>query len=256
MVFTLTQLTAFFLVFGRLAGMVTVAPFFNKKQVFAMSKVTLIFWASTLLVFLVPLPITPPDTLITFVLALVVEVLIGVTIGFVSEAILVAIEFGGSLMDTQAGLSVASLLNPLTGRTSTLISLLLEWTSIMMFLQINGHHMVIAMVHKSFSLIPIGVIPNFSLAGKYIANLGTDLFGLALQLSVPILLIVFLVDFSFGMLSRVAPQVNVFQLGFQLKPTISLIIFLAIAPGMIQSIFIMLEDLTEHTIRVLYLMQL
>ena len=126
----------------------------------------------------------------------------------------------------------------------------------MMFLQINGHHMVIAMVHKSFSLIPIGVIPNFSLAGKYIANLGTDLFGLALQLSVPILLIVFLVDFSFGMLSRVAPQVNVFQLGFQLKPTISLIIFLAIAPGMIQSIFIMLEDLTEHTIRVLYLMQL
>ena len=94
------------------------------------------------------------------------------------------------------------------------------------------------------------------MAGKYIANLGTDLFGLALQLSVPILLIVFLVDFSFGMLSRVAPQVNVFQLGFQLKPTISLIIFLAIAPGMIQSIFIMLEDLTEHTIRVLYLMQL
>ncbi|MBT5953250.1 flagellar biosynthetic protein FliR [bacterium] len=256
MVFTLTQITAFFLVFGRLAGMVTIAPFFNKKQVFAMSKVTLIFWASTLLVFLVPLPITPPDTLITFVLALVVEVLIGITIGFVSEAILVAIEFGGSLMDTQAGLSVASLLNPLTGRTSTLISLLLEWTSIMMFLQINGHHMVIAMVHKSFSLIPIGVIPNFSLAGEYIANLGTDLFGLALQLSVPILLIVFLVDFSFGMLSRVAPQVNVFQLGFQLKPTISLIIFLAIAPGMIQSIFRMLENLTEHTIRVLYLMQL
>ena len=65
----------------------------------------------------------------------------------------------------------------------------------------------------------------------------------------------FLVDFGFGMLSRVAPQVNVFQLGFQLKPLISVFIFLTIAPGMVDLIYFLLERVSGELVRTLFLLR-
>ena len=58
------------------------------------------------------------------------------------------------------------------------------------------------------------------------------MFEIGLKLASPIILVIFLVDFSFGILNKVAEQINIFQLGFQLKPTVSIIIFLGIAPGL------------------------
>ena len=255
MIITLSQVGAFFLILARLAGLITNAPFFNRKQVFAMSKVAIIFWMGSLMIFVVPLPKTLPDSAMIYFFALVTEFMVGALLGVVADLILIAVEFGGAIMDTQAGLAVSALLNPTTGRTSTLISLMLEWTSIILFLQVDGHHMVLAAVNKSFTLLPIASPINFADAGLYFAELGTQLFAVALQLAAPILLVVFLIDFSFGMLSRVAPQVNVFQLGFQLKPTISLFIFLAIVPSILNSVVRLITMISEHTMKILFLLQ-
>ncbi len=255
MIITLPQIAAFFLIFARIAGVFMMAPFFDRKQVFAMGKIALVFWTAMLFIFIVPLPKVMPQDAITFVLALLSEFLVGAILGFSASAILISIEFAGSLMDTQAGLSVAALLNPATGRTSTLISLLLEWTSIMLFLSIDGHHLVLAAMNKSFTLLPIGSPFNFNLAGEYLISLGTEIFKMAVQLASPILLVIFLMDFCFGMLSRIAPQINVFQMSFELKPSVSLLVFLAIIPGLVNSIYGLLESVTEHSLRILYLLR-
>ena len=255
MIITISQVTVFFLIFARLAGLFQFSPVFNTKEVFVLGKIVLIFWISFTMVFVIPLPLNLPDTGLTFALALVIEVLVGACIGFVSQLLLIGLEFAGSLMDTQAGLSTASILDPSSGRTTTLISKLVHWVAIIVFLMLDGHHMLLGSVFHSFKLIPIGAPVHLEKATELLMSMGTMIFQIALQYSASILLIVFLIDFCFGMLSRVAPQVNVFQLGFQVKPIISIFIFGLIVTGMIESMSGLIQQVTEHTLRLIMLIR-
>ena len=245
----------FFLVFARIVGMFLTAPVFNQKDIFLLAKVILIFWFSVVLIHHVPMAKHPPDSAFTFVLAAIVEVLIGVLIGFTADILVTGIELAGSLMDTQAGLSVASVLDPSSGRTITLMSLMLKRTAFVIFLLIDGHHFVLSAVTQSFRLLPIGAPVNLGLGALEVVKAGTYIFFLAVQLSAPIILVVFIIDFGFGVLNRVAEQINVFQLGFQVKPTISLLIFMATAPGIVHSIVRIMESVTEQLLKVFHALQ-
>ena len=90
----------------------------------------------------------------------------------------------------------------------------------------------------------------------FLLETSVHIFSIGLQVSAPILLVVFLIDFGFGMLSRVAPQVNVFQLGFQIKPLISILIFLTIVPGLLDILYYILEIVSNDLIQTLFLLRL
>ena len=90
----------------------------------------------------------------------------------------------------------------------------------------------------------------------YILQSCVQIFNIALQFSAPILLIVFLIDFGFGLLSRVAPQINVFQLGFQIKPIISIFVLLTILPTMLDLFSVVIENMAENMLRTLFLLKL
>lgn len=252
MLINLQLITVFFLIMTRLVGLFLTAPVLSRKELPMLPKAMLLFWMSGLFIFLVPVTQTVPDNVLTFGFAFISELLIGAIIGFVTDLLVSGMEFAGSLMDTQAGLSVASLLDPSSGRTMSLLSLLLKWTGTMMFLAIDGHHFVLSALVQSFTLLPVGEIPNFGRGMLYLAQLGTYIFGLAVQLASPILLVVFMVDFGFGMLNKVAEQINVFQMGFQIKPIVSLLVFLAVAPGLVGQIYTIMESISEHLMRVFF----
>ncbi len=256
MVISAVHLSVFFLVFARIGGMFQTAPVFSRKDIFGVAKIAIVFWMSALILFVVPLPAHIPDKPLLFVVALIIEFLLGATIGYVAQLMFAAVAFAGSLMDTQAGLSVASILDPASGHSTTLIELILKWMVLIIFLVINGHHMLLSAVYQSFKLFPVGGMNvNFPNAAEYLASLGGSVFLTAAKLAAPIMLIVFLVDFVFGMLARVAPQVNVFQLGFQVKPSIALIIFFAVSPGLVAIIGALMQTTAEQTFRVMFLLK-
>lgn len=252
MLINLQVVTVFFLIMTRFVGLMITAPVFSRKELSLLPKVMFLFWTSGLFIFLVPVSQNVPDNALAFGFAFMSELLIGALIGFVTDLLVSGMEFAGSLMDTQAGLSVASLLDPSSGRSMSLLSLLLKWTATMMFLAIDGHHLVLSALMQSFNLLPVGQIPNFSAGMLYVARLGTYIFALAVQLSAPILLVVFMVDFGFGMLNKVAEQINVFQMGFQIKPIVSVLVFLAIAPGLVSQIYTIMEHISEHLLRLFF----
>ncbi|MBH38149.1 hypothetical protein CL658_03860 [bacterium] len=231
MILTYYQLSVFFLIFARFSGLVLVSPFFSMKSLFSLAKVSFVFWVSVLIMFVVPLPQSLPNSLFIYFFALMIELVIGLIIGFTANLIMMAIEFGGAIMDTQAGLSSASVLDPTSGKNAALLELLMKYLAIMLFLIINGHHMVLSAVFESFSIMPLGQPVDFSAGSQYLVSLGSALFLIGLKLAAPIILVIFIVDFSFGILNKVAEQVNVFQLGFQVKPMVAVIIFLGIAPN-------------------------
>ena len=118
------------------------------------------------------------------------------------------------------------------------------------------NHVFLGILLTSFITVPVGTPFDLSKAALFATELGGTVFEVALQFSAPILLVVFMVDFGFGMLSRVAPQVNVFQLGFQIKPTVSLFIFLAIIPGLGNALLRIVYQVMDKMLNVLYLLQL
>ena len=82
--------------------------------------------------------------------------------------------------------------------------------------------MILSALVQSFKILPPGIPLSAIQISKgcwYVVSLGSYIFYLGVQLASPVLLIVFLVDFGFGLLNKVAEQVNVFQIGFQIKPT-------------------------------------
>jgi flagellar biosynthetic protein FliR len=240
---------------ARMVGVILTAPVFSRKEVFPMGKIMICFWTASLLIFVIPVSKELPTTSIQYLFTLVTEITIGAMIGFVLDLFVTGIEFAGSLMDTQAGLSVASLLDPSSGRNITLMSLLLKWVAFMLFLAIDGHHLVLATLVQSFKIIPVGGHANLSAGAYELMKLGSYILYLGVQLSAPILLVVFLIDFGFGMLNKVAEQINIFQLGFQVKPSISLLIFLAVAPSIVNSIYTILDFITNHLLRLFQALQ-
>ena len=255
MIITQDQIVIFFLIFARIIAVLLLTPGFSGKEIFSSGKIAIVFWLSLLLIFTIPLPLSLPGSPLLFFFSILVEVIIGALIGFTTQLLILGIEFGGSLMDTQAGLSVASLLDPSTGQTTSIFSRLLRLTAVLVFFLINGHHVVLGSLVQSFRAIPITSKLNIFQASRYIVTISVDIFVAAVQIAAPILLIVFLIDFGFGLLSRVAPQVNVFQLGFQVKPIVSLFVMLTFMPGMIELIYFFLEKSAGDLLRVLSLIR-
>ena len=236
MIITFSQIVIFFLIFARLVGLVMFAPVFNRKEVMSSVKIAFCFWIATLLLFVVPLPISFATTPLTFMIAIGIELCIGMIIGFIADLMIIAIEFGGSLMDTQAGLSVANILDPSSGRQITLLSQLLKWTAFIIFIYIDGHHLLLSAVVKSFELLPPGGSVHITSTSQYLVQIGKDIFDIGVRLAIPVILIVFMVDYAFGILNRVAEQINVFQLGFQVKPVVSLIVIFITTPILVESV--------------------
>jgi flagellar biosynthetic protein FliR len=255
MIVSQEQIIIFFLIFARIIAVLLLTPGFSGKEIFSSGKISFVIWLIFLLIFTIPLPVELPSTPLLFFLSLIVEFIIGSMIGFTTQLLIIGIELGGSLMDTQAGLSVASLLDPSTGQTTSILSRLLRQIAVLVFFLINGHHVVLGSIVQSFRAIPLTAKLNIFQASGYIVQISVDIFTAAVQIAAPILLVVFLIDFGFGLLSRVAPQVNVFQLGFQLKPIICLVVMVSVVPGMIDVIYTFLEKSASDLLRILYLIR-
>ena len=231
------------------------APVFSRRELFSLSKIIFSFWFSGLLVTLVSVSVDLPSDRLGIVMAFAIEFFIGYLIGFCADLVVSVMEFAGALMDTQAGLSVASLLDPSSGRNITLISLILKWVALMAFLQIDGHHLVLSTLVQSYKVLPIGMTVNLAAGAFELVKTGSYVMMMGVQLAMPILLVVFLIDFGMGMMNKISEQINVFQLGFQVKPTISLIIFLATAPGIVGSTSIIMGHSVDVLVQLLNALQ-
>lgn len=240
---------------ARIGGMLQLAPVFNSKEIFALAKLALSFWMATLIMFVIPLPLNLPHGPILFALAIVTELLIGAMMGFAMELFVIGIEFAGELMDTQSGLSAASALDPSSGNNTTILSKLTRWAAIIIFLIVGGHHVVLSGLYQSFVLCPIGSPINFSGGTQLLMQLGGSIFGVAIQIAAPIMLVMLLIDFGFGMLSKVAPQVNVFQLSFQVKPLVAVFVLMTVSVGMVGVIYNLLERITTLLLQLMMAIQ-
>ena len=255
MVITFPQIEVFLLVLARVAGLFIDAPVLSAKSIPTYVKTALAIWISALLWFVVPVKYLP-DSLPAFVLAIVVEVFVGYIIGFVASIILQSAQAAGDVLDLQMGLSVANVLSPTTGQMTSITGTFMFMIALVVFLLVDGHHLVLSAIHQSFVAIPIISFIDFSKPDLLLQML--DLlrwFWIStIQLCAPMLLLIFLSDFAFGIVSRVAPQVNVFMLGFQVKPSLGLLGLMLISPLIIKHMMTLIAQSSTEIAKTLVLL--
>lgn len=142
------------------------------------------------------------------------EVLIGLTMGFAARVVFAAIEFAGELVGLQMGLNFASFFDPLSNTQVTAVSRFYGTTAAWLFVVMNGHLMLTGAVLGSFKAFPVSPEPLAFLNAVQPQVWGAEVFKLGLWVSLPVVSMLILVNLVMGLMARVAPQMNIFSIGF------------------------------------------
>lgn len=216
----------------RILGMIAVAPFFGHTAIPVRFKVaTGIFITLAVMPGLPPLPEVAVFSLPS-VAILVQQLLIGVAIGFVMRIAFAAVDMAGHFCAMSMGLGFATFFDPQSHGQTTALTQLFVVISILFFLAINGHLMLITAVASSFTSIPIA--PQFTGAISFmrIVVWAEHIFSTGLHLALPVITALLIANLALGILTRTAPQLNLFGIGFPITISIGLIVIALAFPGM------------------------
>lgn len=227
------------LAFARLLSFLLIVPFFGGNSVPSRVKVA----TATAFVIIIypsltaglpssgaPLGFGP----VGFAALLIKEALVGFTLGFVSSLVFEAISVAGRIIDFQRGSSMAELFAPqLQTRVSELGQFQLQ-LSIVLFLAIGAHRYFIGALLESFAVIPAFGFPHIEAgwtpALEFIVRLTAAVMAIGMQLAAPAVIALLLTDLCFGIINRVAPQINVFFLSMPVKMALGIAVVLLALP--------------------------
>lgn len=226
--------SAGFIVFARLLGFVRFAPVLNRKEIATTVKLSL----ALLLTFIItPLlnPANPPAG-ISPMLLLLLNFAVGAIIGYIAQIIILAIEAGGDMINTQMGLSSAMVMDPSSNSQTSILSRMITMLGLCIFMQLGGMYWLFNALIRSFTIFPLYAvhIPLEQIINlDYLVKTTSNVLYMGLQIASPVLLATLGQDIILGVISKTAPQVNVFQLSFLFKPVFGAAILIWILPMLI-----------------------
>lgn len=232
-----TMLAAGIMVFSRLIGFMRLAPVFNRKEIPGMVKLAL-----CLLLTIVITPFVKTETLAvmdSFALSILLNIVVGALIGYMAQLILMAVEAGADMINMQMGLSSAMVLEPTTSSQVSILSKIMALFALLIFIHLGGVYWLIRALMRSFEIFPIFAtsIPLNKLVNMdYLISMSSNVLFMGLQIASPILLATMGQDIILGIISKTAPQVNVFQLSFLFKPVLGAAIMIWILPMLLNII--------------------
>ncbi|RED66042.1 flagellar biosynthetic protein FliR [Cohnella lupini] len=225
---------AFLLVFCRITSFIIVAPILSSRSVPKTVKIGLAFFVS-LIVFLTVGFDTKVTADATYILAIIREIFAGLLIGYTSYMFFTIVQTSGSFMDMQMGFGIANIVDPITGASAPMLGNLKFMLMMLVFLSVNGHHYLLAAIMDSYKWLPLdNNLFQVYYGGdvtQFLTRTFADTFLLALQISAPIVVAMFLTDFGLALLARTAPQYNVFVIGIPIKILIGLAMLVILLPG-------------------------
>ncbi len=205
----------FILVFIRITIILLFIPIFGSQIVPKTAKIGLCgFFATILSSYLhIDLSHLKEDLLILSILR---DFIISLAIGLIIRFIFDGIQFAGECISYQMGLTIMNVIDPVSSNQVSLISNLKQLIALLIFFVIDGHHYLIKAIADSFLYIPIGrpILNKYLFKG--IIGLSSTIFLIAIKLSAPILVAIFLTNLAMGMIARATPQINIFILSFPL----------------------------------------
>jgi flagellar biosynthesis protein FliR len=224
------ELAGFILVLARVTPLFLLAPLFSSALIPPRVRGII---AVAIAIGLTPIAMhgqhVPGDPIV--LAGLVIEgLLVGLGFAFTLAVLLAAIESAGSIIDVVSGFSYGSLINPMNGEQSAVISRFYSLIGTLVFLVIGGDAWTLRGLDRTFELVPLTSAPRISSLVGGAEHVFSGVFTSALEIAAPVLIALLITDVAFGVVSRVVPQINVFAVGFPTKVAVTLLVVGASLP--------------------------
>jgi len=228
--------------FTRIAAALAIAPVFGARMVPV--RVRLLIAVSLTLV-VAPLlgPAPAVDALsVTAVVVTIQQMLIGLILGFGVQLVFAAFVLAGQTTAMGMGLGFASMVDPQNGVQVPVVGQYFVVTATLLFLAMNGHLAMIRVLVDSFELLPVGTDALSREAMNAVAHWGGRLFADAVLVALPAVAAILLANLSFGVVSRAAPQLNIFGVGFPVVMTLGFVALIFAVPNLLPQLQHMLDN--------------
>lgn len=225
------MVTAFFWPLVRVAGVLSVAPILGSPRIPSRIRASIaVVLTLSMLSLTGPVPDIDPLSLAGVAVTLS-QLLIGLLIGFILLLVFNVLIVAGESIAAAMGLGFALMSDPSSGVQIPVISQFFSVLATLLFLVLDGHHALINLIASSFQMLP--VTDSLNAEGLWIMiSWSGVLFSGAMMVALPALVTMLCVNIIMGVMTRAAPQLNIFSVGFPVTMTLGFVVILITLPGM------------------------
>lgn len=217
---------------SRILGMIAASPLFGNNSVPMTVKIELGVMLALVMAPIIPaLPAADPMSL-AGLLIMIQETLTGLAMGFTMRIVFASVEIAGEVTGLTMGLGFATFFDPQSQGRSSAIAQFLSLIATMAFLAINGHLVLISALAESFISLPISAAPLAASGFEQLALFGGKIFASGVQISLPIVTALLITNIALGILTRAAPQLNLFGIGFPITLGVGFMVLALTIPYM------------------------
>lgn len=222
---TLDNITLFLLTTFRVAGLFVAAPILGHSAIPPMVKILLtLLFGYFLFPYAGSTQFSLEPGLMPLIMVSLREFLFGLVIGFLFQIIFIGVEFGGGLIGYQIGFAMVNIVDPTTSTSVPIIGQFKLLLATLIFLLINGHHLVLQALFESFKIVPLGHVSFKPVALNELTRFAGAAFAIGVKVAAPVIVTLFITDVCLGIVARTMPQMNILIVGFQVKIGVGLLI--------------------------------
>lgn len=223
--YTADKVQALLLISLRAAGLFISAPLISRRSIPTTIKAGLTVLLAILLIPAVATDQLPQFSSIWLLAALgVKELLVGLIIGFFFSLLFLGMRMAGGIIGYQSGLMMAQVMDPDASEQVSMVAEFWVILGTLIFLAIDGHHAIISGFADSYKVLPINAAAFTGPAGDMLIKYSAYAFVIAVKISAPVMITLFLVSVSLGVIARTVPQMNIFIVGIPIKIGIGFLI--------------------------------
>lgn len=232
----------FFWPFVRIGAMLMAAPIFGARTVPVRIRLSLGVLLTWMLLPVIPSPPVVEPLSAAGLLIMVQQVLIGVAMGFILHMVFSALSQAGESVAMTMGLGFASMVDPQNGVQTPVVSQHYVIMATLLFLALDGHLVAIEVLAESFDRLPLGV-DGLTREGLWqLVTWGAYMYAGAVLIALPAVASMLLVNIAFGVITRAAPQLNIFAVGFPMTLMIGFLLLMVTLPSLIPQVSDLLVD--------------
>ena len=227
---TASQTAGFILVIARISPLFVLAPIFSSRMIPLRARGVA---AVAIAMGMAPVAMHGqeiPTDVITLTGLIFKELLVGFAFAFAVAVVFNAVSVAGSFLDTLVGFSFGSLVDPITGNQSPVLSQVYSLVAVMIFIAIGGDAFMIQGLAKTYELVPLLSYPALGALIGGANSAFVQIFATAIEIAAPVMIAAIITDAAFGVVAKVSPQMNVFQVGMPAKIMIAFLVLGASLP--------------------------
>jgi len=220
------QFKSFVLILIRISIVLFVFPIFGSGMWPNLVKAGLALIMSIILLPVVhPDPTLFPETVLGGVYLILSELIFGLIIALTVRLLFTTVQLAGQLVGFQMGFAIANVLDPESGGQGPILAQIGYWVAVLIFLLLNGHHVVLNTLVESFAVVEVGSLGLSDGLFHKMLELSGDMFTMAVKIGAPAIAALLMTSAAFGIVAKVVPQMNVLIAAFPVKIVIGLFFF-------------------------------